>query len=518
MNLSSNGKDEGAGCPRVISDSDYKTIFDITSEGVIIIDTSSRILAVNDAGCAIFGYKPEDLVGEPFSLLLPQEHKQFHDKMVRNSSIDTPRIVNRNRALEGRRICGETFPVEVNVAPLGLGADHHYVGIFRDITERVHAERTSLWRQKMEALGHMTGGLAHEFNNLLGIILGNLDLLSDEIATADAREMFRRIERATNRAADLTSNLLNFAQPTAISEEVHQLNNVVHKLLDTFPKAIPSINMYLDLSEDLWPCKINQEDFEGALLALLTNAYDAIPAGGNVNIETDNVVITEVKHAEQATIPFGDYVRLRVRDTGMGIADNIREKIFEPFFSTKASFKAIGLGLSNVFGFITRSEGYVIVESLAGVGTTVSIYLPRSLDQVEETPPSRIAPDSVAVTGARVLIVDDEPELAEYADSILKKAGLRTKIVTGSKQAIEELAPGNEPYDILLTDVTIPGDLSGVDIASFAKKNHPEIKVIAVSGFFQETPAAINENSIFDLVMWKPYRREELLKALLKES
>jgi PAS domain S-box-containing protein len=518
MNVLLGEKNESAGCSRAISDAYYKTIFEITSEGVIIIDTDSRILAVNDAGCAIFGYKPEDLIGKPFSILLQPEHRQFHDKMVLGSSIDTPRIVNRNRALKGQRKSGEVFPVEVNVAPLDSGTDRHYVGIFRDISTRVHAERTSLRRQKMEALGHMTGGLAHEFNNLLGIVLGNLDLLSDEITAPDAREMLRTIERSATRAADLTNNLLNFARPTAISEEVIQLNNVIDHLRDTFPKARPSINTHLDLSDDLWLCRINQEDFESALLALLTNAYDAMPAGGNVDIETDNVVIHEEKHAEQAIIPIGEYVRFRVRDTGMGILDDIREKVFEPFFSTKADVKAIGLGLSNVFGFVKRSNGYVALESLAGVGTAVSIYLPRSLDQEVEIATPGNTPASVAVTGARILIVDDEPELAEYADSILQKAGLWTKVVTDVKQAMDELAPGNDPYDILLTDIMMHGDSSGVDIASFAKKNHPEIRVIAVSGFFRDTPAAISGKGIIDLVMWKPYRREELLQALSKEG
>jgi PAS domain S-box-containing protein len=502
----------------ILADEDYRAIFEITSEGVIILDTDSRILAVNRAGCEVFGFAPEDLIGENFSILLPPEHRQYHDRMVHGSSIETPRIVNHNRTLKGLRRSGEVFPVEVNVAPLGAGSSRRYVGIFRDITERVNAERLLRQRQKMDSLGQLTTGLAHEYNNLLGIMMGHLDLLSEEFTSRPARESLEVIERTASRAASLTQRLLSFSRPVSASKDFVQVSEIVDHLDALLPRNnATQVELTIELPDNLWPCKVNREDFESALVSLANNAIEAMPAGGRILIEAENTTVKTPISAEQAMIPAGDYVQISIHDRGTGIPDHIRESIFEPFFTTKQNRKVAGLGLSNVFGFVTRSQGYVALESTVMKGTTIALFLPRANPRPQ--PGEMQKRDSLPLaTGARALIVDDETDIGNFAGSVLSKAGYQTTVLSDARQAMSELGPDSKAYDLLITDIQMSGEIDGFQLAEYARRSHPDMKIIAITGSIRGRPVRNWQASSFDRILWKPFRKDDLIKIIEQDD
>ena len=389
-----------------------------------------------------------------------------------------------------------------------------------DITQLKLTEEALRRSQKMDAIGQITGGIAHDFNNILGIIIGNLDLLKLQF-NGDEKSLKRVTTalQAALRAADLTRQLLGFSRQQAQESEPTDLNETIREMQNLITRSVtPAIEVSYRQSEALWPVRISPGDFKDALLNLILNAKDAMPNGGQLTIQTVNRSHNDAA-ADNTPEPFpGDYVVLRVRDTGCGIPADVIDHIFEPFYTTKPQGKGTGLGLSMVFGFVKRSNGEVNVASKPGQGTTVSLFLPRADALAKKAQPAAIAEDRPLQAHATILVVDDEQALLELATSYLEGWGYSVISAGSGQEALQRLGE-NPAVDLLFTDILMPGGMSGYELAEAATRINPRLKVLFTSGFAKE---ADRKQARFpgSQTLSKPYTTAELshkLRQLLND-
>ncbi len=397
-----------------------------------------------------------------------------------------------------------------------------YRGVGRDITDLTRAEEALRRSQKMEAVGQLSGGIAHDFNNLLGIIFGNLELLGEKISDRpDLTQFVDNALKSAGRAAELTRKLLGFSRhqngdisTVSVNEVVSNLNTLIERSLTA------SISVDLDLADQIWDVSINVGDFEDALLNLALNARDAMPSGGQLVIKTRNETFTDELGQQLVDLVPGDYVVLTIADTGIGMNKEVRERVFEPFYTTKEMGKGTGLGLSMVFGFVKRSRGYINLTSEVGQGSSFSIYLPASVK--EEETGSALNNDISIPRGQEecILLVDDEADLLEVTRTVLTSLGY-TVLTADTPEAALGILSTHKHVDLLFSDVILPGDIDGMELVVEARKVQPELKSLLTSGYAADVQAekeslqnlALAKDEHCRLLM-KPYTRSELAVAI----
>ncbi|WPB55102.1 PAS domain-containing protein [Xylophilus sp. GOD-11R] len=375
--------------------------------------------------------------------------------------------------------------------------------------ERRLAEHALLQSQKMEALGKLTGGVAHDFNNVLQVIASNLQLLK-QLAADDARSA-RRIQSAlagVDRGARLASHLLAFARKQPLAPVALHPGRLLRDMDDMLRRALgESVELETVLGDDLWNTLVDLNFLENALLNLAINARDAMQGQGRLTIEARNVTLDEFYAARQPDVKPGQYVMIAVSDTGAGMAPATIERAFEPFFTTKPDGMGTGLGLSMVYGFVKQSEGHIAIYSKPGEGTTVRMYLPRSL---RAEPVVRIETAATAVGGSEtILVVEDDPEVREAVVDTLSALGYLVLKAGDALSALSVIESGVR-VDLLFTDVVMPGPLRSPDLAMRARQLQPDIEVLFTSG---HTESAIVHGGRLDVgvaLLSKPYRQEEL--------
>lgn len=375
--------------------------------------------------------------------------------------------------------------------------------------------------QKMSAIGQLTGGIAHDFNNMLGVIMGNLELLLQQLPKDPEAERFAQAAYSgAERGARITSKLLRFSRHVAGSAELVELNPYIEDMWDLISKSMTKkVTIKKLLTHNIWPVLIDTGDFEDALLNLCLNAGDAMPESGHLMIETYNKVLDEAYARQNPGCVAGEFVVLAVSDTGVGIAPEIVEQVFEPFFSTKEAGKGTGLGLNLVYGFVNRSAGHIKIYSEVGIGTTIRIYLPRARKKslVVNVPELRRQP-KLAGGDEIILVVDDEEALREIAVMYLEGLGYQTLSATNSSEALE-LLRGPEKISLLLSDVVMPGVMDGYGLASTATAEYPSLKVLLTSGFTSSREeVGGSEKALYSKLskslLSKPYNRKELARAV----
>ena len=382
---------------------------------------------------------------------------------------------------------------------------------FRDVTEqRVLAEQYKQV-QRLESLGQLTGGVAHDFNNLLTVILGNAELLSEQLEGDERlRRLADMIRGAAQRSAELTQRLLAFARKQPLDPRPTDLNRLIHDLEPMLRRSLgEQVEVELVTAVNLWPTLVDPGQMESGLVNLAVNARDALPKGGRLTIETSNTVLDAAYVSQHADVAAGPYVMVAVSDTGEGIPASVLPKVFDPFFTTKEKGKGTGLGLATLYGFVKQSRGHVVIESEVGHGTTVTIYLPRLLQPVAA--PSGSVGSSVHGQGhgELVLVVEDDAMVRKYATGQLESLGYR---VLEAGNGAEGLAILRERQDVqlLFTDVVMPGGMSGQQLAEAALELHPSLPVLYTSGYAEDV---IVHNGRLDpgvQLLSKPYRRAEL--------
>ena len=358
-----------------------QAVLNAALDGIVLIDTAGTIRSVNPAVRKLFGYSTEELLGENVRILMPQPWREEHDGyLARYVDTGEARIIGIGRQVEGRRRDGTTFPLDLAVSEVRHGSELLFLGTLRDITERVGLEAEIRQAQKMEAIGRLAGGVAHDFNTLLGTIRGYSEMLLGTLPRADpGRQAAEQIHRAALRGAQLTRQLLLFSRRQEVKAQTVDLEKLmaeVEVLLDRLISADISLSRRIEPGiGQVWgdPGELHQ-----VILNLIVNACDAMPSGGALELSLSNVEAGEEIAVEGGRLPPGSYVRLRVADAGHGMEEEVRKRIFEPFFTTKEPGKGTGLGLSTVHAIVRRSQGGIAVDSRPEEGTTFSIYLPRA--------------------------------------------------------------------------------------------------------------------------------------------
>ncbi|MBL4739915.1 MAG: PAS domain S-box protein [Sneathiella sp.] len=397
-----------------------------------------------------------------------------------------------------------------------------YLGAGRDVTYNRHLEEQVRRAQKMKAVGQLTGGIAHDFNNILGIVQGNLELLEDIVF--DNESALERVKKAQNgvmRGTDITRKLLGFSSKQAGEVRVTPINTFIKNIEELIARSLTaSINVETHIDEDLWSAAVDPGDLEDALLNLSLNARDAMPDGGTLSIETANKVFDEGNIRLHPEIHAGEYVMISVSDTGVGMTADIKDKVLEPFFTTKEQGKGTGLGLSMVYGFVQRSNGHLNIYSELGKGTTVHLFLPRSENSDADTSinDSKIA--DLPKGNETILIVDDEEGLRDVTASYLKMLGYSTIVAENADQAIVILG-NNRDIDLLFSDVVMPGGVDGYQLASMAHENWPALKILLTSGFTKKVEALSQSDDKYlielnEQLLGKPYNISKLALALRK--
>jgi PAS domain S-box-containing protein len=522
----------------------FARIVALAADAIICIDRSQKITLFNHGAEQAFGYLPQEVLGKPLDILVPERFRRGHHAHVSafSSSPGTARHMGDRQAIYALRKNGEEFPAEATISKTGGHGDSVMTVILRDITrqmdargqlERMVAERTHELEaeivrreqaqdqlvkvQRLEAFGQLTGGVAHDFNNLLTIIGGNLELLKDRLPeSANAKPLNRAID-AVAMGARLTQRLLSFARRSRLEPEVLDLNTEVLAMIDLLRRTLGEpITISSALSPDLWSVKADASQIENAILNLAINARDAMPLGGKLIIETANARIDEgfPRSNQGEVVTPGDYVRITISDTGVGMAPDVLAQAFEPFFTTKEPGKGTGLGLASIYGFVRQSGGHTTIYSEPGRGTTVNIYLPRC---AADTTASEAALDPaglpVAIKG-RILVVEDNPDVRETTIDRLEHLGF---LVTacGSAAIAMKILEGGSDFSLVFSDVVMPGGASGLDLANWIKERRPGLPVLLTSGFTEELIRA-EAGSDSPPVLRKPYGRAELATAVQK--
>ena len=500
------------------SEGKYRSLFEQAGDYILMLEVKEEVGLVitdaNEAACEIHGYTREELVGTPISDI----DRGLNNEQVR-ALIDRV-MAGESLLFETKHLKkdGTTFPIEVSCKFLDIGEGPPLIiSIERDLTTRKRAEEEKIklqdqlqQAQKMEAVGTLAGGIAHDFNNLLMAIQGRISimLMKKDSSHPDIRHL-KGIEDNVESAADLTRQLLGFARGGKYEVKPTDLNELVKKQNRMFGRTKKEITIYGKYAEDLWSVEVDQGQIEQVLLNLYVNAWQAMPAGGDIYLETENVTVDE-DYVKPFSIAPGRYVKTSVTDTGTGMDKATQEKIFEPFFTTKDMGKGSGLGLASVYGIIKNHGGFINVYSEKGHGTTFNIYLPASEKEIIE---GKKSAGELLGGSETLLFVDDEDMIIEVAEEMFEQLGYKVLIARSGKEAVETYEKNKEQVDIVLLDMIMP-DMSGSDTYDSLKEIDPDIKVLLSSGYSLEGQATEILNRGCSGFIQKPFKMKELSQKL----
>jgi PAS domain S-box-containing protein len=510
------------------SEARFRTLVEYAPEAITMLDVDTGLyLDANPMAEALHGLPRDELIGK----VGPADLSPEFQPDGRPSAEAAPDYLGRALAGEFPRFewmhltpdRQETL-CEVSLARL---PDPHRnlvrASIF-DITERkaAEAQRAELeaklaQAQKMEAVGQLTGGVAHDFNNLLAVILGNLELVEDMLAgDDDCRDHIEMAVKATERGADLTQRLLAFSRKQALRPVPVGAKELIEGMLNLLRRSLgETIEIEIVADADLWATEIDPGQLEGALLNLAINARDAMPEGGKLTIETSNLRLTDAYTAAQIDVEPGQYVLVSVSDTGSGMAPDVRKQVFDPFFTTKETGKGTGLGLSMVYGFVKQSGGHIAIYSEVGEGTTIKLYLPRFKGKMAAIERRGQADEPVSGKGEVILVVEDDADLRSMIIDMLRSLDYGV-LESGTAMSALDILNETSEVNLLLTDVVLPGGMSGRVLADRALEKDPDLPVLYMSGYTEN--AIIHHGRIDEGVqlLEKPFRKADLARAIGK--
>ena len=535
---------------------------------MVIANEHGKISLVNAQTEKLFGYKREELLGQPVEMLIPERYHQHHvDYRKEYSASPRLRPMGAGRELFGLRKDGSEFPVEISLSPFRTKEGIQVFSAIRDITPqkkaqvelreakealetRVH-ERTAelvtanqslqgeieqrelalrqrdseqeraqrleeqlLLTQKMEAIGRLAGGIAHDFNNLLGVILGNAEmLLKSAPSGAPHIERVEQIKIAGEEAASVTKQLLAFARQQVSEPQLLDLNIVLTDLEPLLRRIVEeNIGLEMVLARDLGDIKNDRTQLSQVILNLVANARDAMKQGGSLTIETSNTYLGEAYARDHLDVVPGPYVQLSVTDSGEGMDKETVSRIFEPFFTTKEHGQGSGLGLATVYGIVRHSGGHIWVYSEPGRGTTFKIYLPR-VSGTSEGENAGAKNEEISVGSETILLVEDSKLLARVTRDFLASTGYRVLLAAEASEALHVAAEFPGRIHLLLTDVVMP-HMNGRELSEQLLHRRPEVKVLFMSG---HTAGVISQNALLaeDVAfIEKPFTQEALARKI----
>jgi PAS domain S-box-containing protein len=497
-----------------------RQLLEAAPDAILQIDSAGRIVLANEAAERMFGYSRSELAAMLVEELVPMGARGAHIRH-RSGYVGHPvtRPMGIGLQLKAQRKDGTLLPVEISLSPTRNG-DLYVTAIVRDVTERSKAE--DLLRQfeeklrqaeKLEALARLAGGTAHEFNNLLTMVLGYAELLQPELARQSSHDYVEKIRAAAKRAAHLTRQLMAFGRRQTLRSEVLDLNVIVSDTGESLAPVLgASIKTLVALApEPMW-VNADPMQMQQMIANLAMNARDAMAEGGALRLALEGVELTEKDIKQQPGLGVGRYVRLTVTDTGSGMAPEVQARLFEPFFSTRQFGTAAGLGLAMVYGIVSQSGGAISVNSVLGQGTTFNIYLPR----LDERPPAqereRRAHSDLRGTET-LLLVEDQAHLLTLTREFLQRLGYHVLAASSAEEAIHMAETFPQPIHLLLTDIVMPG-LNGRQLAKTLQPARPAMKVLYVSGYADEAFSESGVPGKDAAFLEKPYELEELAQKI----
>lgn len=490
-----------------------QSVFDDMLTMVGLLDIDGTLTFISNTPLKAAGIKQEDVLGKKLWDCVWLNHDPELQATVQKDIANAAAGNNVLREIQISTLNGLAW-VDFSIHPI---FDEHgnviqLVPEGRDISQRKAAEEQLHRSQKMDVMGKLTGGIAHDYNNMLGVIIGYADLLKGELSeNHELARYVQEIHRAAERGSKLTKKLLSFSQQARSSSTILNMNTLLLNEQHMLEKTLTArINLTLDLAEALWPVYLDSSDLEDAILNMSINAMHAMESGGQLTIQTRNESINKMD-SQLLQIEEGDYVTLSITDTGSGIDDTIIEKIFDPFYSTKGD-EGTGLGLSQVYGFVKRSNGVIKVYSETGQGTRFALYFPRYQDKKSEDSEHKTNDNSVSLTGTEfILVVDDEPALLDITRTMLHQQGYQVLCAENAKQALEILE--TESIDLMLSDVIMPS-MDGYQLADIAQKQYPDMKIQLASGFSDDRHVNIDDDVLHKNLLQKPYHSQTLFRRV----
>lgn len=500
-----------------------EAIFEATVDAVVVADSKGKISHLNASTARMFGYEESELIGQNVKVLMHQDMAHQHDGFLDaylNTGVN--KIIGIGRNVEGRRKDGSSFPLHLSVGHAETKGKMIFVGIMHDLTQRRLSEKALARSQRLEAVGQMTGGIVHDFNNILTVIMGNLELLEMRGVDDTVQSLINDAVEATELGADLTARLMVFARQSVLSPEVLDVTDECERALSLLRRTLGArYKIKTSYTQEPARVSVDHARLQSALVNLAMNARDAMPEGGHLTLETENVGIDDAYIAQETDIVQGHYVRISLTDTGSGMTADEQRQAFEPFFTTKPSGKGTGLGLSMVYGFVRQSGGYVTLYSEPGFGTTVSLYfpvLPEDVPAVDKRTVS--APAPYRGNGEIVLVVEDNEQILSLSVQRVQHLGFSTVTAPNAQDAIDLLKTRND-ISIVFSDVIMPGDLTGFDLAEHVAATYPDIRILLTTGYAdhgEHIDQTINQEFP---ILHKPYRQADLaekFEALLSSS
>ncbi|MEQ1604169.1 MAG: PAS domain S-box protein [Pyrinomonadaceae bacterium] len=492
---------------REASEERYRTLFEYSPDGIAIADADSFYIDANETLCRMLGYTREDFIGlHATNIFVPREVPHLGETLF---GLNTD--LEYYQEWQYRRKDGSTFPGEVIATVM---PDGNTLTVIRDITDRKQLEEQLVQAQKMEAIGVLAGGVAHDFNNILTAISGYSDLTLQNMAADDPlRDYILEINHAGTRAAALTTQLLSFSRRRVLSPVVHNLNTAVtdtERMLRRIVKE--DIQFRIDLDPQLGNIKVDPSQITQVIVNLVVNARDAMLSGGTLTITTRNRYLDGDFSHENIVVNSGPFVELTVKDTGIGMDDQTRRRLFEPFFTTKEAGKGTGLGLSTVYGIVKQSGGDISVESEPGKGSTFKVYLPQATESSMIRTPISGTPKINAASGT-ILLVEDEIAVRNLIQNVLTKQGYKVISANNGNEALEICRTFPERIHLLLTDMIMPG-MNGSELQISAAKIRPGMRSILMSGYsghpFDDRIALASETAFIE----KPFSPDDLIEKI----
>jgi two-component system cell cycle sensor histidine kinase/response regulator CckA len=491
------------------SEARNRALFDYAPDGIVVTDAQAYYLDGNPSVCRMLGLSRDELIGLHASdIVTPTEVEYIEPTLsaIRARS-------DFRREWQFRRKDGSVFAAEVMATTM---PDGNLLGMIRDITERRALEQQFFRAQRMESLGTLAGGIAHDLNNVLAPILLSLEMLREVVVDEDGREFLGLLQGSAQRGAELVKQVLSFARGVEGERIAVDLAHLVRDLLsvmrETFPK---SISVRFKPPHDLWTVTGDPTQLHQVILNLCVNARDAMPNGGRITLSLENVVLDESYATMHLEARPGSYVVTRVADTGPGIPAEIRDRIFDPFFTTKEVGKGTGLGLSTTLAIVKRHGGFFHLETEIGQGTTFEVFLPADrkaavseLSGVEDSHLPR-------GNGETVLVVDDEPAIRRIVQGTLERYGYRVLLAENGAEGLSQYAAHRTEVAVVFTDMAMPV-LDGATLILALRKMNPQVRIVACSGVASiDGVARAREAGVSDFVP-KPYTAETLLQTLRK--
>ena len=486
-----------------------RAVVDTSRQAVIALSPRGTVLLWNKAAERMFGYPSDEVLGKSYPLVSPEgqaEQREMFKRIMAGERLDNLTFRRQHKDGSQRDIRGSAAPFYDS-----SGATRGVACALEDVTDRLATEEMLRQSQKMEAVGQLTGGVAHDFNNILMVIMANVEELQEaESLSPDQQEQLRNIAASGERAAELTRRLLAFSRKQRLTPKPTNLTDLVAGTDKLLRRTLgEQIEVEAIFADDLWTTNIDRSQVEAALVNLCVNARDAMPNGGRLLIETANVELDRAYADANPDVTPGQYVMLAVSDTGTGIPPDLLAKVFEPFFTTKEVGKGTGLGLSMVYGFIRQSNGHIKIYSEVGRGTTIRMYMPRC-----DAPPADASHAVAALPRGteRILLVEDDDQVRAAVLTQMRSLGYKVTEAAGGQAGLQHIE-SDEAFELMMTDIVMPV-IDGPTLATRAARLRPAMRVIFMSGYSEN--AAINHGRVSPdaYILSKPFRKIDLAKRI----